>query len=289
MDVRILAVPYDSGRRGWRMGRGPERLLRGGVREALRRRGHGVHTEWVEADPAAGEVGSVFQLARSLADRVRRADGPPAFPLALSGNCAAALGMLGGLGPVGVVWLDAHADLNTPETTRSGMVDGMSLAAATGRCWTGIAGTVRGFLPVPDDRVVLAGARDLDPGERAVLARSAITAVEVTRVREEGVEAALGPALAALAERADRVYLHLDLDALDPAEAPANGFAAPGGFTVDELEAFVGLLGRRLPIAGATLSAYDPDADPGGLVPPVAARIATAILAAAAGPSPGAR
>ncbi|HEX2190283.1 MAG TPA: arginase family protein [Longimicrobiaceae bacterium] len=278
MEVRILAVPWDSGRRAWRMGRGPERLLEAGLEDALRARGHAARVEWVEADDTGAEVATAFRLARTLADRVREAAGEGAFPLALAGNCSAALGVLGGVGPAGVVWLDAHADLNTPETTRSGMVDGMSLAMATGRCWTGIAGTIRGFLPVPDDFVVLAGARDLEPGERAVLARSALATVDATRVREEGVEAAFGPALEALAQRVRRVYLHLDLDVLDPSAARANGFAAPGGLTPEEAEAAVRLVGRRLEVAGATLSAYDPDADPEGRVPAAAARLAAAAV-----------
>jgi arginase len=279
MDVRILAVPYDSGRREWRMGRGPEHLLRGGLEDALRARGHRVSAERVEADAESGEVAATFLLARTLAERVREA--APAFPLVLSGNCSAAPGVLGGAGPAGVLWLDAHADLNTPETSRSGFVDGMSLAVATGRCWTGIAGTIRGFLPVPDEFVVLAGARDLDPGERVILARSAITTVDVPRVREEGVEAAFGPALAALAERVERVYLHVDLDVLDPSEARANGFAARGGLTPDEVEAAVRLAGSRLEIVGATLSAYDPDADEEARVPAAAARIAAAAIESA--------
>lgn len=279
MDVRILAVPYDSGRREWRMGRGPEHLLRAGLEDALRARGHRVSAERVEADAEGGEVAGTFLLARTLAERVR--DAAPAFPLVLSGNCSAALGVLGGVGPAGVLWLDAHADLNTPETSRSGFVDGMSLAVATGRCWTGIAGTIRGFLPVPDEFVVLAGARDLDPGERVILARSSIAHVDVPRVREEGVEAAFGPALAALAERVERVYLHVDLDVLDPTEARPNGFAARGGLTLDEVEAAVRLAGSRLEIVGATLSAFDPDADEEGRVPGAAARIAAAVVESA--------
>lgn len=279
MDVRILAVPYDSGRREWRMGRGPEQLLRAGLEDALRARGHRVEAERLEADAETGEVAGTFLLARTLAERVREA--APAFPLVLSGSCSAALGVLGGVGPAGVLWLDAHADLNTPESSRSGMVDGMSLAMATGRCWTGIAGTIRGFLPVPDEFVVLAGARDLDPGERVILARSGIAGVDVPRVREEGVAAAFGPALAALAERVNRLYLHVDLDVLDPAEARANHFAARGGLTLDEVEAAVRLAGSRLELAGATLSAYDPDADAGGKVPPAAARIAAAVVESA--------
>lgn len=280
MDVRILAVPYDSGRRGWRMGRGPERLLEAGLEDALRAGGHRVDSEWVEVEGSGTEVATTFQLARALAERVRSA--APAFPLVLSGGCLLASGVLGGTGTAGVVWMDAHGDLNTPETTRSGFVDGMALAVATGRCWTGIAGTIRGFLPVPDEFVVLAGARDLDPGERAVLAHAGISCVDVLGVREEGVEAAFGPAVAALAERVDRVYLHVDLDVIDPSEARPNGFASPGGFTVEEVEAAVRYVGSRLRVVGATLSAFDPDADAEGRVPAAAARIAAAVLEGAA-------
>lgn len=280
MDVRIFAVPYDSGHRGLRMGRGPEALLRGGVEDALRERGHGVEVEWVEAAaPFAAEVATHFGLARTLADRVR--DAAPAFPLVLSGNCFAALGVLGGVDGAGVVWMDAHGDLNTPETTRSGFVDGMALATATGRCWMGMAGMIRGFLPVPDDAVVLVGARDLEPGERRLLARSGIHQVDVLRVREEGAEAALRPALAALGDRMARVYLHLDLDVLDPDEAPANAFAAPGGLTVAELEEAVRAVVGTLEVAGMTLSAYDPEHDPGARIPPAAARVVGAVLGSA--------
>ncbi len=272
MEAAILAVPYDSAQREWRMGRGPGRLLGAGLAEALRARGHAVAVEWVEAETAfPAEVATTFQLARRLSERVRAA--APSFPLVLSGGCFAALGVLGGTGADAVVWLDAHGDLNTPETTRSGFLDGMALATATGRCWAGLAAAVPGFRPVPDDRVVLVGGRDLDAGERALLDGSPVAHVQSARD--------LAPALDALAGRARSVYLHVDLDVLDPAEARANGFAVPGGLTVEEVEGVVRAVATRFSLVGATLSAYDPRFDPEGRVPAAAVRIAAAVLEAA--------
>src|SRR5262245_38510016 len=116
-------VPYDSGFRDARMGRGPAALL-----PAMPSR-----CEVEEITPGGGFLGEVamaFALAGQLADRVRAALAAERFPVVLSGNCLpAALGTLAGLGPgVGVAWLDAHGDFHTPETTQSGFVDGMALA-----------------------------------------------------------------------------------------------------------------------------------------------------------------
>jgi arginase len=276
MNVHVLAVPYDSGHRKVRLGRGPGHLLRSGLAEELRARGQKVEVEWIEAEaPFPAEIATTFELARRLSGRVSAACSGGSFPLVLAGNCSASLGALGGLGgEAGVLWLDAHGDLNTPETTRSGFLDGMALAVATGRCWAGMAGTVPGFRPVPEERVVLLGARDLDPQEEALLARS-----RMARVRPgEGAAAALD----ALAGRVRRIYLHLDLDVLDPSVGRVNGYAAPGGLTVEEVEEVIRGAGARFEIVAATLSAYDPDADPEGRIPPAAARLAAAIAEEAA-------
>ncbi|HEX6040499.1 arginase family protein [Longimicrobium sp.] len=149
MDIRLIAVPYDSGIRGWRMGAGPDRLLDAGLEEQLRAAGHTVSAERVElAAEAVPEIRATFDLAARLSERVSAARAAGALPIVLAGNCASALGTLAGLADdePGIVWLDAHGDFNTPETTRSGMLDGMALAIATGRCWTEMAGTIPGFV-----------------------------------------------------------------------------------------------------------------------------------------------
>jgi arginase len=131
----------------------------------------------------------------------------------LSGNCLpAAVGTLAGLGDgVGVAWLDAHGEFNTPETTSSGFVDGMGLAVLAGGCWRRLAAGVPGFAPVPAGRLVHIGGRAFDPGERE-------------RMVEAGVRVLPAPRVVAWPAGTRGVYVHLDLDVFDPRELPANGY-----------------------------------------------------------------
>ncbi|OFW64214.1 MAG: hypothetical protein A2Y74_06195 [Actinobacteria bacterium RBG_13_63_9] len=107
---------------------------------------------------------------------------------------------------------------------------------------------------------MLAGARDLDPAERALLATSATTVVPARALRADSVE--LSAALATLAVRVSGVYLHLDLDVLNPMEVRANQFAAPGGPTTTELAAVLRSIGKQMHIAAVAVTAYDPSFDP---------------------------
>ena len=214
MDIRLLLVPYDSGQRNIRMGAGPEHLCASGLKEHLTARGHNVEMQVIEPASAnwRAEVQTSFELMRAVANHVRRTREDGRFPLVLSGNCNAAIGVIAGLGPrTGVVWLDAHGDFNTPQTTMSGFLDGMTLATATGRCWAEMARSIEGFEPVPDHAVVLLGARDLDPGEEAALARS-----KVVRLSAEAATIGIHSVLQSLSQEMAQFYLHLDLDALDP-------------------------------------------------------------------------
>ncbi len=168
MEIRLLLVPYDSGQRNVRMGAGPEHLCAAGLEKHLAAQGHQVDSEVIE--PASrnwrAEVQTSFELMRAIAKHVRAARTARRFPVVLSGNCLAAVGVIAGLGPgTGVIWIDAHGDFNTPQTTTSGFLDGMTLATATGQCWGELAHSIEGFEPVPENAVVLLGARDLDPGE----------------------------------------------------------------------------------------------------------------------------
>ena len=178
VSVSLIAVPYDSGQRGVRMGAGPEALLQAGLRAALVRDGHDVETEVIEAPgPWRAEIATTFALAAAVAKAARRAREVKRFPLLITGNCMMTLGLVAAArAPTSVVWLDAHGDFNTPETTIGGFIDGMSLATMTGRCWTQLASAIEGFQPVEERRVVLAGARDLDPLEAQALNSSSISA-----------------------------------------------------------------------------------------------------------------
>lgn len=264
MEIDLLLVPYDSARRGERMGAGPEALVAAGLQARLEQHGHRVRQTIIE--PPLGswraEIRTAFELATVLATAVRTACTAGRFPLVLAGNCSAALGVCAGLGAdVVVLWADAHADFNTPETTAGGFLDGMALATLTGRCWKTMAAGIPGFSPIPADRVWLLGARDLDPPEAEALGLSTIR-----RVSAEALDGRLAEQIGRELGGSTLRYLHLDLDVLDPSAGCANGYAAPGGVSAAALAAFCDALRRHAPPAAATLSAYDPAVDTDGRV-----------------------
>jgi arginase len=152
----------------------------------------------------------------------------------------------------------------------------MALAVATGRCWTSLAATVPGFRPVPEKCVVLIGARDLDPAEKALLEAS-----DVAQLPPEALPKLAASVFDPLASRVTDVYLHVDLDVIDPAEGRANSYAAPGGLRVEQVVRMITEIGRRFAIRAAALTAYDPAYDGDGRVRAAAIRIARTIADAA--------
>jgi arginase len=146
----------------------------------------------------------------------------------------------------------------------------MALAILTGRCWKTLMSRLESFAPLTDDRVLLVGARDVDPGERELLAAS-----DVTQVGPDLSD--LERALDVLANRARRVYLHVDLDVHDPAEAPANTYGAAGGPSCAQVLRAVERIGARFEVAAAGLAAYDPAADPTGRTAEAAVALARSV------------
>jgi arginase len=145
-------------------------------------------------------------------------------PVVLTGDCAISLGIMAGLqragADPGVVWFDAHGDVQTPETTPSGYLPGMPLRLLTGYRPELIA-TRLGLRPVPEDRIVLAGARDLDPPEETYLAGAAIRRCEVAALAAADLRSADLPG--------GPLYVHVDMDVIDGARLPGLRFPAPGG------------------------------------------------------------
>lgn len=261
-DIEVLSVPYDSGHLRARMGAGPDRLLASGLRQRLQKSGRRV------------ELRSV---ARQLSGLVRGARQRVAWPLILPGNCGtAAIGAIAGIGDpeIGMVWFDAHADFNTPETTASGFLDGMALAIATGCCWRSLAASIPGFRPVPQQQVVLVGARDLDPAEAKLLSQSAVTLVS-------DFGGGFISALDSLTARAREVYLHIDLDVIDPSNGRANSYASPGGLELSEVLRAIDAISDRFTINAAALTSYDPAEDLEGGIAEAAGQIAVALTRAA--------
>jgi arginase len=283
MKLSVIQVPYDSGHFGERIGRGPLHLVEGGLLDRLARPDRQV--ELVEIRASEGfftELGRAVELQRQTHGAVTRALAAGALPVLLTGNCyLAALGTLSALpqGQKGVVWLDAHGDFNTPETSGSGFFDGMVLAMLTGRCWSGLAASMQSFESVADEGVVLIGARDLDPEEERLLAESRVTRVSVDDLRsEESVADSVSSYLDRISKEIDTIYLHIDLDVLDPSALRANPFAAPGGLELDDLLEVIAGVGRRHSIGAIARTAYDPECDEEKRGLGVAATVLNAVL-----------
>ena len=195
------------------------------------------------------EYGAWHRLALAnghLADAVSAAVRDGDLAVGLLANCSSLLGMLGGVqrsGPtvrplrVGLVYIDAHADFNTPETTLSGMLGGMDVAAAAGLCLTNLRLASKLAIALPTRAIVLAGVRDTDPLEQDLIDRSDVAHLSVDDLRSRS--AAFRQVLADLSHRVDRLYLPVDMDVLDPREVSGHSLAVPGGPTSKELGAAI--------------------------------------------------
>ena len=162
----------------------------------------------------------LVRLYQQLAGFVYQAAARGDMPVSLAGDCCTSIAVLAGLQRAGIsptlVWLDAHGDFNTWETTPSGFLGGMPLAMLAGRGEQTILEGL-GMQPLPENQIILSDARDLDPGERKAIAQSDLIYINNF---EELLEILLPPG---------PLYLHFDTDVIDPAEVPAMNYPAPGG------------------------------------------------------------
>jgi arginase len=264
MRIAVIQVPYHLGREGVGMGRGPIRFVEAGLAEELRERGHTVGVETVKVEPALeNDLSAVIRVNARLSDLVKVSMFEGRFPLVLAGNCSTCLGVLAGLSSArtGIIWFDAHGDFNTPETSPSGFLDGMALAMAAGRCYQDLWKEIGGGGPVPESNIVLVGARDLDDEERESLERSNIAVVPAQMIRKGGVSGSFPATLERLRSRLDELYLHFDIDVLDPSEAPGVDFRCESGLFLDEIERVLETVSQHFRITAMNIASYNPDLD----------------------------
>jgi arginase len=246
-EVAIIGAALDLGqsRRGVDMG--PSAIRYAGLEERLQSLGftvrdHGnVEVAVAEAtalrDERARFLPEIRRTCERIAAKVVEESTTGAIPLVLGGDHSVALGSLGGLasahGPGGVLWIDAHSDVNTPDTSPTGNVHGMGLAAALGLAGPGFESDAWPLPAVEAERVALLGARELDEGERRLVRDSGIRVFTMSEIDRVGIERAMHEALDRVAG-AGFVHLSLDMDALDPELAPGVGTPVRGGLTYRE-------------------------------------------------------
>lgn len=246
--VTVIGAPLDLGqsRRGVDMG--PSAIRYAGLEERLGALGVAVADRGniLTGEPEGLAVGDeraryleeILEACARLADAVSETVAEGSMPLVLGGDHSVAMGTLAGLAaaaerPGGVLWIDAHGDLNRPETSPSGNVHGMPLAAALGRAGEAFASGGLRFPAVDPARVALVGVRSLDPDERELVRATGIRVFTMSEIDRIGIERAVTEALTHVAGPGF-VHLSLDLDALDPEVAPGVGTPVRGGLTYRE-------------------------------------------------------
>jgi arginase len=196
--------------------------------------------------PAGTPQERMALLYAALADAVAAVS--DARPVVVAGDCVASIGVLAGLQRRGLdpalLWFDAHGDFHTWETTQSGFLGGMPLAMIVGRGEQTIV-EATGCRPLVEDRVALVGARDLDHGEDTAIAASGMTTCRPWELLDAELPA--GP-----------LYVHVDLDVVDPADMPAQNYPAAGGPRLDEVERVLRHLSATGRVAGASFSTWNP-------------------------------
>ena len=247
--VALVKMPYVGERNVPELSGGPDYLEQGGLRQLLEDQGVQASLSppvalSADEDKACGSWNRLAlangDLAKIVADERRNGH----FPVGLLANCSSILGMLSGLqhsGPtakplrVGMVFVDAHGDFNTPETTLSGMLGGMPVAIASGQCLTRMRLKAGLEPPLPTRYIVEICVRDTDPLEQELLDRSEIQQLTLEDVRTRSSN--LHGAMKRLSDATDVIYIHVDMDGLDPREVPGHPLTVPGGPTSIELAA----------------------------------------------------
>lgn len=273
MKISIILASYDSGHYHGGMGQGPDALISGGLVEALTIAGHDVVVEDIGrvGDVQEREIATGFAVCNAVAAEVRLARDSGRFPIVLSGNCLTSAGAVAGEGADAIVWADQHGDLNTPETSVYGFLDGMALATVLGLCWRPMTAAIPGFQPIDPSRCVLVNARDLDPAEKQLL-----ETLPILRTECPGVAQATERLKAAGAKR---IHMHLDLDVHDPEELQANRYVSSGGPNPEQLRGAACTMALAVPVVGITVSAYDPAFDAQGDVPPLVGQLLNDLIA----------
>jgi arginase len=265
MRVCFVSVPYDMGKHNLGHGKGPGILMSSGLGRLLSESGHNVDSKTIICSDAEQltDTQVTFKLNALLSNAVSEIAQSGTLPIVLAGNCVTSAGTLSGLhnDNLSMLWLDAHADFNTPETTQSGYLDGMALSIACGRCWKSLSAADSRYLAIKEDHVTLVGTRDLDPEEARMLAASRVRIVTTEQLRKNNNQV---PTEAA--PPAGDLYVHLDADVLDSSVGHANRFASQGGLQEKEIKNMLSWAASSYDVVAIAITAFAPAHDMNGTI-----------------------
>ncbi|MDQ0185709.1 arginase [Cytobacillus kochii] len=274
-NISIIGMPMDLGqlRRGVDMG--PSAIRYAGIENRLQELNHqvddlgdieiGRSTEQIDKETGLRNLDLIAEKTKILADQVDGVVKKGAFPLVLGGDHSIAIGTLAGLlqhyHNLGVIWYDAHGDLNTAETSPSGNIHGMSLAVALGYghpLLLEVGGVHKKLKP---ENVVIIGARSLDQGERDLIKAKGIKVFTMHEIDRLGMPRVMEETISYLQDRTDGVHLSLDLDGLDPSDAPGVGTPVMGGISYRESHLAMEILAESQMITSAEFVEVNPILD----------------------------
>jgi arginase len=274
--LSIIGMPMDLGqmRRGVDMG--PSAIRYAGVNERLKSLFEEIHDQGdiaigrpeVQVDPESNlrNLDLIAEKTENLAEEVDKAIEAGSFPLVLGGDHSIAIGTLAGVSKhyknLGVIWYDAHGDLNTAETSPSGNIHGMPLAVSLG-IGHSLLTNVGGYGPkVKPENIVIIGARSLDEGERELIKENGIKVYTMHEIDRLGMTKVMEESITYLKERnTDGVHLSLDLDGLDPHDAPGVGTPVIGGISYRESHLAMEMLAEAQIITSAEFVEVNPILD----------------------------
>jgi arginase len=260
MIVHLLGVPMDlgSGRRGVDMG--PSAIRIAGLSQRLQELGHKVMDdgdvdiknmeELRVGDEHARYLAEIARASRLLAKKVQTIVAKGHFPLVLGGDHSISVGTVSGISAVararkkkvGLLWIDAHGDINTPATSPSGNIHGMPVAALLGDGPEELTAIGGDFPKVNAANVALVGIRSLDEGEKLRLKRTGVQVHTMSDIDRQGIHRVMKKALARVSDGTDHVHVSFDLDAVDPTVAPGVGTPVKGGLDYREAHLIMELL-----------------------------------------------
>jgi arginase len=252
LKIRILGVPLDLGQERRGVDMGPSAVRAAGLNSALKSLGHQVedagdiHVKIPEmqhfGDRRAKYLNEIAETSQEVAHRIYQSLEGGHFPLSLGGDHSVAIGTQAGVAKfyrdrdqaIGCIWFDAHADMNTPETSPSGNVHGMPFAATLGLGPDSLS-RIFGYSPkIKPDKCVLIGARDLDSRERRLVRDSGVNVFTMRTIDEQGMRAVMEKSLAIATAGTAGFVVSFDMDVVDPDEAPGVGSPVRGGVTFRE-------------------------------------------------------
>ena len=273
--ISIIGVPSDYGQRRRGVDMGPSAIRYSGVVERLQALNYNVKDEGdirlqlkedLQGDPKLLNLEEIIHLSEELASKVSGVITDNSIPLVLGGDHSIAIGTLAGLGNhydnLGVIWFDAHADINTPATTPSGNIHGMPLAVSLGLGHERLTNIANYAPKIKKENIIIIGARSVDEGERELIKRLGIKIYTMHEIDRLGMTKVMEESINYFkARHVDGVHLSLDLDALDPLYTPGVGTPVAGGITYRESHLAMEMLQEAMFITSAEFVEVNPILD----------------------------